>query len=120
MKIYIIDDFIIFYCSHCFSCKHVLIDKTMFLDVSMIQVEKIAWAIDLISRGPSWKWTRTGNARCQRVCRRCMNRRKQAVNSLLTRGYSNSASVLARPQPRTLPEFVKDVGMGRLERVGYQ
>lgn len=115
MKVAIIDNFVIFYYSNCFSCKHFIISKLMFLDVSKTSTDKLTWALTLVSQAPAWRWTRTGNCECQRVCIECVQKRKQMIQLVLTRGYFAKPPV--RHRPRTLPDFVQRMELGKIERV---
>ena len=117
MKVAIIDYVVIVCYSNCFACKHVIISKWMFLDVSNITTENLMWAITLLSKLQAWKWTRTGNCKCQRICMECVQRRKQMMRLVLTRGYFAVSPV--RHSPRTLLDLVQALDMGRIERVEY-
>ena len=116
MKAAVIDDFVIFYYSNCFSCKHFIISKLMFLDVS--STDKLTWAMTILFKAPAWKWTRTGNCECQRVCMECLQKRKQMIQLVLTRGYFAQPPV--RHCPRTLSDFVQSMELGKIERVEVQ
>lgn len=116
MKVAIIDDFVIFYYSNCFSCKHLIISKLMFFDVS--KTDKLTWAMTILFTAPAWRWTRTGNCECQRVCMECLQKRKQMIQLVFTRGYFAKPPV--RHPPRTLPDFVQVMELGKLERVEAQ
>ena len=116
MKAAVIDDFVIFYYSNCFSCKHFIISKLMFLDVS--STDKLTWAMTVLFKAPAWKWTRTGNCECQRVCMECLQKRKQMIQLVLTRGYFAKPPV--RHRPRTLSDFVQLMELGKIERVEVQ
>lgn len=118
MKFAVIDDFVIFYYSNCFSCKHLIITKLMWLDVSNTTTDKLTWAITLHSKTPSWKWMRTGNCKCQRICMECVQRRKEMTRLVLTRGYFAAPPV--RHHPRTLADLVQALELGKIERVEAQ
>lgn len=113
MKVALIDDFVIIYYTNCFSCKNLIIPKMSFLDVSEISTDKLTWAITFFSKAQAWKWTRTGNCKCQRVCMECAQKRKQMIQLVLTRGYFAKPPVCHRC--RTLPDFVQVMQLGRIE-----
>ena len=106
MKRAIVDDFVIIYYSNCFACKHVLISKLMFLNVSNTTTDRLAWAITLRSNTPNWKWMRTGNCTCQRTCMECVEKKKQMTKLVLTRGHG-AVPRSSTPRPRTLPDLVQ-------------
>ena len=111
MKVASIDDFVSVYYSNCFVCKHLIISKLMFWDASNTTTDKLTWAFTLLSKTPSWKWMRTGNCKCQRICMECVQRRKQMTKLVLTRGYFAVPPV--RRHIRTLPDLVQVLDLGK-------
>lgn len=112
MKVAMIDDFAIIYYSNCFACKQVVISKIKLLENNT--TDQIAWAINVILLSPKWKWMRTGNCTCQKTCDECIQKKKQMTRLVLTRGYGVPRAV---PRPKTLPDLVQMLGMGRIERI---
>jgi hypothetical protein len=115
MKTANIDEFVLIYYSNCFVCKRVMIYKLMFLDILNTETEKLIWAITLLLKAPSWKWMRTGNCKCQRICTECVQKKKEMTKLVLNRGYFSVSPI--QPRPKTIPDLVEMLDMGRLERL---
>lgn len=115
MKTALVDDYVLIFYSNCFACKHVIVLKLMFMDVSNTTTDKLTWAITLLFNAPTWKWMRTGNCKCQRVCMQCVDKKKQSARLVLTRGYC-AVPRFIHPRPRTLPDLIQVLDMGRMQR----
>lgn len=116
MKMSIIDDFVTIYHSNCFACKQLVISEMIFSDVSNTSTSDLEWAINLLRSAPKWKWMRTGNSKCQRLCIDCVEKKQQMTKLVLTRGYIDVAKSV-EIRHRTLPSLVQTCGMRQIERI---
>ena len=118
MKEALIDGILLVRHTQCFCCGQILICSTVFLDIPA-QYSHIDWVYELLSKSTRWRWTRTGNAECKRLCNTCAQRRKHSIHCALKRGYDTSALPQRNPIS-TLPDLVEKIGLGGLLNTGIK
>lgn len=117
MRTAIIDNFVVVEYTACFSCQQVLICRLIFFNCDETRVDKIEWALLILTRAPSWKWMRTGNRTCRRVCMDCLGKKRQVSKSLLVGGYGVPRPWMMQMfRPKTLPDLIECIDLGLLER----
>ena len=117
MKEALIDGILLVRHTDCFSCRGILISSIVFLDIPA-HYSHIDWSYELLRKSTRWRWTRTGNAECKRLCDTCAQRRKQSIQCVLKSGYT---SVFPQQDTiSTLPDLLDKIGLGSLLNSGIK
>jgi hypothetical protein len=118
MKEALIDDLLLVKYTDCFCCREILICSIVFLDIPA-QHFHIDWSYALLNKSTKWRWTRTGNSECKRLCKTCAQRREHSIHCALKRAYNTSAFP-RQNTIRTLADLIEKIGLGGLRSTGIK